>query len=50
MFIVIIDEFSKWPEVIPTTSTTSFNAINVMREYFSRYGICQTFVTDNGPQ
>lgn len=50
MFIVIIDEFSKWPEVIPMTSTTSLNTINVMREYFSRYGICQTFVTDNGPQ
>lgn len=50
MFIVIIDEFSKWPEVIPMISTTSLNTINVMREYFSRYGICQTFVTDNGPQ
>ncbi|CAI6354211.1 unnamed protein product [Macrosiphum euphorbiae] len=50
MFIVIIDEFSKWPEVIPMTSTTALNTINVMREFFSRYGICQTFVTDNGPQ
>jgi RNase H-like domain found in reverse transcriptase/Integrase zinc binding domain/Integrase core domain len=50
MFIVIIDEFSKWPEVIQMTSTTSLNTINVMREYFARYGICKTFVTDNGPQ
>jgi len=50
MFIVIIDEFSKWPEVIPMTSTTSLNTINVMMEYFTRYGICKTFVTDNGPQ
>jgi len=47
----IIDEFSKWPEVIPMTHTTSLSTVNVMREYFARYGIIfKTFVTDNGPQ
>lgn len=23
---------------------------NIIREYFARFGICRTFVTDNGPQ
>lgn len=32
------------------TKTTSLNNINIIREYFTGYGICKTFVTDNGPQ
>jgi len=47
IFIVILYEFS---QVIQMTSTTSLNTINVMREYFARYGICKTLVTNNGPQ
>ncbi|XP_050548112.1 uncharacterized protein LOC126909726, partial [Daktulosphaira vitifoliae] len=50
MFILIIDQYSKWPEVIKMSSTTSFHTINILREYFARYGISKTLVTDNGPQ
>lgn len=32
------------------TSTTFLNTINIMREYFARFGICKTLVTDNEPQ
>lgn len=50
MFLVIVDAHSKWPEVICMTSTTSERTIEVLRETFSRYGLCEHLVSDNGPQ
>ncbi|UYV60233.1 K02A2.6-like [Cordylochernes scorpioides] len=42
--------YSKWPEVIIMNSTTAGNTIRVLRDLFSRYGIPDQVVTDNGPQ
>ncbi|UYV67073.1 hypothetical protein LAZ67_4003825 [Cordylochernes scorpioides] len=50
MFLIIVDSYSKWPEVIAMNSTTTQNTIKVLREIFSRYGIPEQVVTDNGPQ
>ncbi|UYV77453.1 K02A2.6-like, partial [Cordylochernes scorpioides] len=50
MFLIVIDSYSKWPEVIIMNSTTAGNTIRVLRDLFSRYGIPDQVVTDNGPQ
>ncbi|XP_044766716.1 uncharacterized protein LOC123322767 isoform X1 [Coccinella septempunctata] len=51
MFLIIIDAHSKWPEVCDMgTVTTSERTIEKFETLFSRYGICDHLVTDNGPQ
>ncbi|UYV63015.1 K02A2.6-like [Cordylochernes scorpioides] len=50
MFLIVIDSYSKWPEVIIMNLTTAGNTIRVLRDLFSRYGIPDQVVTDNGPQ
>ena len=48
--LVLIDSFSKWPEVFFTTTPTTSFVIQVLRKCFSREGIPQVLVTDNGSQ
>jgi len=50
MFLLVVDAYSKWPEVVQMPTTTSSKTIEVFREIFSRNGIPETLVTDNGPQ
>ena len=50
MFLVVVDAFSKWMEVIPLTTATSATTIDALRVMFSTHGIPQVFVTDNGTQ
>ena len=50
MYFVIVDAYSKYPEVIKMSSTTSEATINVLRCVFSRFGYPETLVSDNGPQ
>ena len=50
MFMVVVDAHSKWPEVFTMTSTSSEKTIEVLRSLFSRYGLPEQIVTDNGPQ
>ena len=49
-FLIVVDAHSKWPEVITMSSTTSLSTIEVMRSLFSRYGLPEQFVSDNGTQ
>ena len=49
-FMVIVDAYSKWPEVIVMKSTTSANVIRALRSLFARYGFPYRLVSDNGPQ
>ncbi|PIC43759.1 hypothetical protein B9Z55_004376 [Caenorhabditis nigoni] len=49
-YLVIVDAFSKWPEVIPTTSITSTATINILRRIFAQFGEPKTLVSDNGTQ
>ena len=46
MFLVVVDAHSKWPEVIPVSSTTSSSTIDL----FARFGISEQIVSDNGTQ
>lgn len=49
-FLIIVDAFSNWPEIFKTTSTTTSKTIDLMKEAFSHNGLCDTLVSDNGPQ
>ena len=49
-YFVIIDAFSKWPEVFKMQVTTSKKTIDRLEEVFSRHGLCDTIISDNGPQ
>ena len=48
--ILVVDFFSRYPEVIKLKSTNSVAVINVLKAVFSRYGIPEILRTDNGPQ
>ena len=50
MFLVVVNAHSKWPEVIPVSSTTSSSTIEVLRDLFARTGIPEQIVSDNGAQ
>ena len=50
MFLVIIDAHSKWMEVILMKSATTLTTTQQLRMVFSRFGIPESIVSDNGPQ
>ncbi|XP_062605742.1 uncharacterized protein K02A2.6-like [Saccostrea cucullata] len=50
MFLVIVDAYFKWPEVIPMKTTTSSQTIDVLRTVFARNSLPSQIVSDNGPQ
>ena len=49
-YLIVIDSYSKWPEIIPMESTTSLSTIKVLMRIFATYGLPERIVTDNGPQ
>nr|CDJ95324.1 RNA-directed DNA polymerase (reverse transcriptase) and Integrase domain containing protein [Haemonchus contortus] len=49
-YLVVVDAFSKWPEIIPMTSTTSTATLRELRRLFAQFGLPQTIVSDNGTQ
>ena len=49
-FLICVDAFSKWPEVIPMKNTTAPQLIQVMEILFSRYGLPKKVFSDNGPE
>jgi len=50
MFLLVVDAHSKWPEVIPMSSTTTAKMIAVLRTIFARNGLPEQVCTDNGLQ
>ena len=51
MWLLFVDSYSKWPEIIQmNANTTSSATIRAFRSIFSRTGIPICLVTDNGPQ
>ena len=49
-YLLMVDYFSRYVEVIKLTSITSNPVIAGMKSIFSRYGIPELLITDNGPQ
>ena len=49
-FLVIVDAYSKWPEIIPMKSTTTHATIEALMPVFATHGLPVRVVTDNGPQ
>ena len=50
MYLVIVDAYSKWPDVIEMSTTTSTATIKELHRIFAYFGYPRTFVTDNGIQ
>ena len=50
MFMVLLDAYSKWLEVVPMTTTTTEKTLEVLWSMFARYGLPNQIVSDNGPQ
>jgi len=49
-FLIAVDAYSKWPEVIEMSSTTAAQTITMLRQIFATHGIPEQLVSDNGPQ
>ena len=49
MYLIVIDSYSKWLEIIPTDSATDEVTIRALREIMSRWGLPLMMVSDNGP-
>nr|XP_049466987.1 uncharacterized protein K02A2.6-like [Anopheles coluzzii] len=49
-YLIVVDSFTKWPEVFRTSSTTSAATIGILRGIFARYGVPTTLVSHNGTQ
>jgi hypothetical protein len=49
-YLVIVDYYSRYPEVIQMASTTSSLVIEAIKGVFSRHGIPMKVISDNGPQ
>ena len=48
MILILVDAHSKWIEEIPTPNATSSAVIEELRTLFSRFGLSESVVTDNG--
>lgn len=48
MFLILVDSYSKWPEVHIVTDITAKTTIEKCRQIFAAYGIPRIIVTDNG--
>ena len=49
-YLLVIDYFSRFVEVARLSSTTSEDIIVHLKSMFSRHGIPEIFISDNGPQ
>ena len=47
-FLVLVDAFSKWPEVIEMNSSTTAKTIEALRHVFAVHGLPEQLVSDNG--
>lgn len=50
MFLVVVDAFSKWLEVVPVSAATSPVTIEKLRNIFATHGLPRVLVSDNGSQ
>ena len=49
-YLLVVDYFSRYPELMKLTSTTASSVVNALKSVFARHGIPVRLRTDNGPQ
>lgn len=49
MFLVVVDSYTKWPEVFEMSNITATRTIETFKGLISRFGFPVHLVTDNGP-
>ena len=49
-YLIVIDAYSKWPEIVPMQSTTTQCTIKALMKIFATHGLPERIVSDNGPQ
>ena len=49
-YLIIVDYYSRWIETPLLTSTSSESVITQLKSIFSKYGIVDYLISDNGPQ
>lgn len=49
-FLIAVDAYSKWPEIVEMSSTSAAQTITVLHQIFVTHGIPEQLVSDNGPQ
>nr|XP_029709759.1 uncharacterized protein LOC115255772 [Aedes albopictus] len=49
-FLLVVDSYSKWPEIIPTKRITTAATISSLRKIFGRFEMPEVLVTDNRTQ
>ena len=50
MFLIAVDAFSKWPEIVEMTSKTAGQTVKVLLDISTRHGFPEQLVSDNDPQ
>ena len=48
MFLILVDAYSKWMEVVPVKSATSQITMEKLRTIFVTHGLPEMLVSDNG--
>ena len=49
-YLLVVDYFSRYPEICKLSTTTSQGIINALRPLFGRHGIPEILRSNNGPQ
>ncbi|KAL6742231.1 hypothetical protein ANCDUO_23293 [Ancylostoma duodenale] len=49
-YLVVVDSYSKWPEIIEMTTASSTATIRQLTRLFAQFGNPYTLVSDNGTQ
>lgn len=49
-YLIVVDAYSKWPEIFETKTTTSTKTIELLTSIFARFGTPIQIVSDNGTQ
>ena len=49
-YVVLVDLYSRYFEVSSLRDTPAQTVINKLKGYYSRHGISETLISDNGPQ
>ena len=49
-YLLVVDYYSRYPELVKLTSTTSPSIVKALKGIFARHGILEVLRSDNGPQ